>query len=216
MNTLIIAEAELIIKDDATAQLRISAVLLRKAGRLDVPYTLKLRREKILMIESILETIFLCIIIISLIKAWTKKYDFDKKTYPVLKLRKSGTAKLTLTYKSGSKRYNYTVKVQVIKYQNPFKTFKIGNKNYASVYNKVNMYGATLRMPTLKNGTYKFALKPNKNFTINTAKLQQTYGNTARNVNIKNAKKVKITKDAYFMFMMKYKNMDIVNVCFQG
>lgn len=81
---------------------------------------------------------------------------------------------------------------------------------------KVNMYGATLRMPTLKNGTYKFALKPNKNFTINTAKLQQTYGNTARNVNIKNAKKVKITKDAYFMFMMKYKNMDIVNVCFQG
>lgn len=63
------------------------------------------------------------------IKAWTKKYDFDKKTYPVLKLRKSGTAKLTLTYKSGSKRYNYTVKVQVIKYQNPFKTFKIGNKN---------------------------------------------------------------------------------------
>lgn len=74
----------------------------------------------------------------------------------------------------------------------------------------------TLRMPTLKNGTYKFALKPNKNFTINTAKLQQTYGNTARNVNIKNAKKVKITKDAYFMFMMKYKNMDIVNVCFQG
>ena len=150
------------------------------------------------------------------IKTWTKKYDFDKKTYPVLKLRKPGTAKLTLTYKSGSKRYNYTVKVQVIKYQNPFKIFKIGNKNYASVYNKVNMYGATLRMPTLKNGTYKFALKPNKNFTINTAKLQQTYGNTARNVNIKNAKKVKITKDAYFMFMMKYKNMDIVNVCFQG
>ena len=38
MNTLIIAEAELIIKDDATVQLRISAVLLRKAGRWDVPY----------------------------------------------------------------------------------------------------------------------------------------------------------------------------------
>ena len=52
------------------------------------------------------------------------------------------------------------------------------------------MYGATLRMPTLKNGTYKFALKPNKNFTINTAKLQQTYGNTARNVNIKNIAKL--------------------------
>lgn len=36
MNTLIIAEAMLIIKGDATVQLRISAVLLRKAGRWDV------------------------------------------------------------------------------------------------------------------------------------------------------------------------------------
>lgn len=40
MNTLIIAETVLIIKDDATVQLRISAVLLRKLGRLDVPYAL--------------------------------------------------------------------------------------------------------------------------------------------------------------------------------
>ena len=38
MNTLIITEAELIIKGDATVQLRISAVLLRKTGRWDVPY----------------------------------------------------------------------------------------------------------------------------------------------------------------------------------
>lgn len=83
MNTLIIAEAELIIKDDATAQLRISAVLLRKAGRLDVPYALKLRREKILMIESILETIFLCIIIISLALSFIQYIGIkvDTKTY---------------------------------------------------------------------------------------------------------------------------------------
>ena len=38
MNTLIITEAVLIIKGEATVQLRISAVLLRKAGRWDVPY----------------------------------------------------------------------------------------------------------------------------------------------------------------------------------
>ena len=83
MNTLIIAEAELIIKDDATAQLRISAVLLRKAGCLDVPYTLKLRSEKILMIESILETIFLCIIIISLALSFIQYIGIkvDTKTY---------------------------------------------------------------------------------------------------------------------------------------
>lgn len=38
MNTLIITEDKLIIKDDATVQLRILAVLLRKDGRWDVPY----------------------------------------------------------------------------------------------------------------------------------------------------------------------------------
>ena len=38
MNTLIITEAMLIIKGETTVQLRISAVLLRKAGRWDVPY----------------------------------------------------------------------------------------------------------------------------------------------------------------------------------
>lgn len=121
-----------------------------------------------------------------------------------------------MTYKSGTKKYKYTVKVQVIKYQNPFKTFQIGNQNYASVYNKVNMYGAASKTPKLKNGTYKFSLKTNKNFSIKTAKLQQTSGNTTKTVSIKNATKVKITKDAYFSFMLKYKNLDIANVCFQN
>lgn len=41
MNTLIITEAELIIKGDATVQLRISAVLLRKPGRWDAPYAFR-------------------------------------------------------------------------------------------------------------------------------------------------------------------------------
>ena len=78
------------------------------------------------------------------------------------------------------------------------------------------MYGATLNMPTLKNGTYNFALKANKNFSVKTAKMQQTIGKKVKNVNIKNAKKIKITDSAYFTFMMKYKNMDIANICFQG
>lgn len=43
MNTLIITEAELIIKGDATVQLRISAVLLRKPGRWDAPYAIYVR-----------------------------------------------------------------------------------------------------------------------------------------------------------------------------
>ena len=49
MNTLIITEAELIIKGDATVQLRISAVLLRKPGRWDAPYACGKVQKKLLM-----------------------------------------------------------------------------------------------------------------------------------------------------------------------
>ena len=150
------------------------------------------------------------------VKAWIEKDKYWGGIYPRLKLNKPGTTKLTLTYKSGTKQYKYTVNVQVIKYQNPFKTFKIGNKNYASVFNKVNAWGVTTKLPKLKNGTYKFELKLNKNFSIRTAELQQTAGKKVKNVNIKNAKKIKITKDAYFSFLMKYKNINITNICFQG
>lgn len=47
MNTLIITEAELIIKGDATVQLRISAVLLRKPGRWDATYAAMAHIQKI-------------------------------------------------------------------------------------------------------------------------------------------------------------------------
>ena len=46
MNTLIITEAMLIIKGETTVQLRISAVLLRKAGRWDVPYAIERKLNK--------------------------------------------------------------------------------------------------------------------------------------------------------------------------
>ena len=47
MNTLIIAEAVPIIKDDATAQLRISSVLPRKDGRWTVLYAVGFKKNTI-------------------------------------------------------------------------------------------------------------------------------------------------------------------------
>lgn len=47
MNTLIIAEAVPIIKDDATAQLRISSVLPRKDGRWNVLYAVGFKKNTI-------------------------------------------------------------------------------------------------------------------------------------------------------------------------
>ena len=53
MNTLIIIEAVLIIKGETTVQLRISAVLLRKAGRWDVPYAPI--EQKLMLTDDILQ-----------------------------------------------------------------------------------------------------------------------------------------------------------------
>lgn len=47
MNTLIIAEAVPIIKDDATAQLRISSVLPRKDGHWNVLYAVGFKKNTI-------------------------------------------------------------------------------------------------------------------------------------------------------------------------
>ena len=52
ISTLIITEAVLIIKGGATVQLRISAVLLRKIGRWNVPYARKIALNAILFLLS--------------------------------------------------------------------------------------------------------------------------------------------------------------------
>lgn len=151
------------------------------------------------------------------LKAWIAK---DEEGYskiggwPCVKLRKPGKAKVTLTYKSGGKVYKYVVNVQVIKYQNPIKVFKIGNKNYAYVYNKVNARGVAvdkngMRMPVLKKGTYKYKLQTKKDFSIAKAENENRK-------NIKNAKKIKIGENPYFSFQIKYKGMVISNLYFQS
>ena len=57
MNTLIIIEAVLIIKGETTVQLRISAVLLRKAGRWDVPYAVPYKHYNEETISGVLDDI---------------------------------------------------------------------------------------------------------------------------------------------------------------
>ena len=59
MNTLIITEAVLIIKGETTVQLRISAVLLRKAGRWDVPYAILMKEGENVFSGSICRLLFI-------------------------------------------------------------------------------------------------------------------------------------------------------------
>ena len=74
MNTLIITEAVLIIKGETTVQLRISAVLLRKAGRWDVPYA-------IMEITMIIEVVLLAILVLLAFKYEQNTFFNNKIIY---------------------------------------------------------------------------------------------------------------------------------------
>lgn len=155
------------------------------------------------------------------IKTWVEKDEdgySETGGWPSLKLKKPGNAKVTLVYKTGGKKYKFSVNIQVIKYQNPLKVLKIGNKNYAYVYNKVNARGAAVdkngtRMPLLKVGTSKFKVETRKNFSLVKNKIYYE----GKGINIKKAKKIKVeAKDNNrFEFQAKYKNKVISNLYFQ-
>lgn len=155
------------------------------------------------------------------IKTWiAKDEDGDSETggWPRLKLKKPGNAKVTLVYKTSGKKYKFSMNIQVIKYQNPLKVFKIGNKDYAYVYNKVNARGAAVdengtKMPSLKAGTYKFKVQTRKNFSLVKNKIYYD----GKGINIKKAKKIKVQTTEYnpFGFQAKYKNKVISNLYFQ-
>lgn len=55
-----------------------------------------------------------------------------------------GKATVTgVLYDGKNKIKNFKIKVSINKYECPLKTFKVGNKDYASEYNKTNSYGKT-------------------------------------------------------------------------
>lgn len=128
--------------------------------------------------------------------------------------RKVGATKFTLTCKNGKK---YVVKLQIFKYSNPFRTIKIGSKDYASLF-KSNS-GMMLRMPsnTLKKGTYSFSVTTNANWKV--ARADVVYisrkGSGVASKSLTKAKKITIqdpkTKYNFVDFQMKYKNIPIYN-----
>ena len=71
-------------------------------------------------------------------KSVVKPFSYDKSWGGglLLNIKKKGTAKLTIKVRKGSKTKKYKVKVKVVKYKNPFKTFKVGKKNFASKFKK--------------------------------------------------------------------------------
>lgn len=92
------------------------------------------------------------------------KHKIYGQSYPVIKIKKSGSAKVKIVAKrKGSRKYKkYTTYVNALKYTNAFISFKVGSKEYADKFAK-NFYYECFSGGVL-DGTVQ--IKPAKDWTI--------------------------------------------------
>ena len=108
-----------------------------------------------------------------------------------------------MTYRLNNKVKKMVINLIVIKYTNSLKIFAIDGKNYA----KVTIYGASYKIIPKSGHTYKFAVKPKKDWKVSSVK---AYGSKKQ---LKNAKKITLPKGATTIdIKVKYKNMRIDNL----
>ena len=108
-------------------------------------------------------------------------------------IKKTGTTKITYYFGGQKKTVKYTVK----KYTNPVKTFKVGSKNYASLFApKALKWGSEYAMglSTAKSFSGKVNIKAAKGWKINKI---WYYKNNKKLTFIKNGKKVSKTIYVY-------------------
>ena len=100
------------------------------------------------------------------------------------KIKKTGKA--TVSFKSNDEQEKFTV--YVVKYANPFKSLKIGNKNYASKFKKSFAYH---KIPLGTSGKLKFSIKKGWKL-VNIYKMNTSTAAVAKK--IKKGSKVKFAK----------------------
>ena len=82
---------------------------------------------------------------ISKLKSSNKKvvslstFTYGDEVYIAIAPKKAGTTTVTFEYEYGGKTNKGKVKVTVLKYENPFKSLKIGSKDYASMFKDRSM-----------------------------------------------------------------------------
>ena len=109
-----------------------------------------------------------------------------------LDLRKAGKATVTFDALVSGKTYKYKSVVNVVKYENPFKTLKIGSKNYASKFKngEVNNWAESSK-GTLKG---KLNIVPKKNWKIQSINyFERAVGQQGRWKKIKKGAKINLT-----------------------
>ena len=119
----------------------------------------------------------------------------DQNDYVWIKARKPGKTTITCTVKQGNKKYTAKCKFTFVKYKNPVASLKIGNKNYASLFDDVMMAYAPK-----SNKSQKVTVKANKGYKIENISVYKD----GKIVNIKNGSKFKFKKS--YMLYVTYSN----------
>ena len=115
--------------------------------------------------------------------------------------KKAGKSTITFKATKGSKTYSYKCVVKVMKYENPVKTLKIGSKNYASKFSKMDY----IDLDGKKNYEGKLSIKTNKNWKVTYILIYDA--KTDKVKEYKNNKKIKLKKNqSLYIYFTNTKN----------
>ncbi len=122
-----------------------------------------------------------------------------------LKPKKTGKTTVTLKFKDPETGETHTnkMKVTVYNYKNPFKSFKIGKKNYASKFKKRQ----TVEKVGPASGKLKIKLK--KGWKIKSILHQDMSSTVLRSTKVKNKQFIDLTSKAYITIILKNKKYGI-------
>ncbi len=120
--------------------------------------------------------------------------------------KKAGTTTLSITVKCNGKKKVHKVKLKVVQYKNPFKTLKIGNKNYEKkLVNKKIFY---ISKPK-KNKNVKLSFKMKKGYEISTIYYHYIKKDGSSGLEIlKNGQRFKLRKNSVFIQISYRKKVD--------
>lgn len=111
------------------------------------------------------------------LKVSTLRTDYDQRL--ILDARKAGTSTVSFKATVNGKSRNYECVVKVVKYQNPFKTFKVGSKNYTSKYKNSENEGGTY---TSKKVQGRLNIVPQKGWKISRISLVNMFTNKSKKI----------------------------------
>ena len=130
-------------------------------------------------------------------------YSKNEKTYYInIQPKKPGKALVSFKYKWKGKTKKYTFIIQIRKYVNPVKTFKVGSENYAAAFKK------DFKKYINKKISGKVNVKAKKGWTLTSL----SFSSGGDYKDIKNGTKVTLKKNTMLLAHFADKNDNVVTV----